>query len=80
MKKILIFYAKYGGGHLSAAKAIQKHLDDNFEVETELIDCIQYVSKILNRVTTGAYNQMAKILLPYGARFMPILKEACLLI
>lgn len=60
MKKILIFYAKYGGGHLSAAKAIQKHLDDNFEVETELIDCIQYVSKILNRVTTGAYNQMAK--------------------
>ena len=60
MKKVLIFYAKYGGGHLSAAKAIQKHLDDNFEVETELIDCIQYVSKILNRVTTGAYNQMAK--------------------
>ena len=60
MKKILIFYAKYGGGHLSAAKAIQKHLEDNFEVEAELIDCIQYVSKILNRVTTGAYNQMAK--------------------
>lgn len=60
MKKILIFYAAYGGGHLSAAKAIKKHLDDNFEVETDMVDCIQYVNKILNRVTTGAYNQMAK--------------------
>lgn len=60
MKKILIFYAAYGGGHFSAAKAIKKYLDDNYDVETELVDCIQYVSKILNRVTTGAYNQMAK--------------------
>lgn len=60
MKKILIFYASYGGGHLSAAKAIKKHLDDNFEVETDIVDCIQYVNKILNKVTTGAYNQMAR--------------------
>ena len=60
MKKILIFYASYGGGHFSAAKAIKKYLDDNYDVETEIVDCIKYVNKILDRATTGAYNQMAK--------------------
>ena len=60
MKKILILYAAYGGGHFSAAKSIKKYLDDHFEVETEIVDCIEYVNKILNRVTTGAYKEMAK--------------------
>ena len=60
MKKILILYAAYGGGHYSAAKSIKKCLDDNYEVETEIVDCIEYVNKILNRITTGAYKEMAK--------------------
>ncbi len=60
MKKILILYAAYGGGHYSAAKSIKKYLDDNYEVETEIIDCIEYINKVLNRVTTGAYKEMAK--------------------
>ena len=60
MKKILILYAAYGGGHFSAAKSIKKYLDDNYEIETKICDCIEYVNKILNRVTTGAYKEMAK--------------------
>ena len=28
MKKVLILYASYGGGHLSAAKSIQKYIED----------------------------------------------------
>lgn len=60
MKKILILYAAYGGGHYSAAKSIKKYLDDNFEVETEIIDCIEYINKVLNKITTGAYKEMAK--------------------
>ena len=60
MKKILIFYAAYGGGHYSAAKSIKKYLDDNYEVETEIIDCIEYINKILNKMTTSAYKEMAK--------------------
>ena len=60
MKKILILYAAYGGGHYSAAKSIKKYLDDNYEVETEIIDCIEYINKVLNKVTTGAYKEMAK--------------------
>ncbi len=59
--KILILYACYGGGHLSAAKSIKQYIDENYsENETILIDCMKYINKGLEKVTTGAYNQMAK--------------------
>lgn len=61
MKKILILYASYGGGHLSAAKSLKNYIDNNFnDVETNLVDCIKYISKSLDKVTTGAYKEMAK--------------------
>ena len=60
MKKILILYAAYGGGHYSAAKSIKKYLDDNYEVETEIVDCVEYINKVLNKLTTSAYKEMAK--------------------
>ena len=59
--KILIFYAAYGGGHLSAAKSIKQYLDDNYtDVETKLVDCVEYINKGLNTITTFAYKEMAK--------------------
>ena len=30
MKKIIIFYASYGGGHLSAANSINEYLRKNY--------------------------------------------------
>lgn len=61
MKKVLILYASYGGGHLSAAKSIQKYIDENYpNVESEMIDCMKYISKALEKLTTGAYREMAK--------------------
>ncbi len=61
MKKILIFYASYGGGHLNAAKSIKECLDTNYtDCETELIDCIKYVNKPIEKITTAAYREMAK--------------------
>lgn len=61
MKKILILYATYGGGHLSAAKSIKQYLDEHYtNIETEMIDCVEYINKSLNKVTTGAYKEMAK--------------------
>lgn len=61
MKKILIFYAAYGGGHLSAAKSIKQYIDENYkDVETEMIDCVKYVNKAFDKVTTTAYKEMAK--------------------
>lgn len=61
MRKVIIFYASYGGGHLSAAKSIQKYIAENYEnVETQMIDCMKYVNKPIEKVTTGAYREMAK--------------------
>ena len=46
MKKILIFYASYGGGHLSAAKSIENVINTNYkDTQTKLIDCMKYVNK-----------------------------------
>ncbi len=61
MKKILIFYAAYGGGHLSAARSIKEYLEDNYkDVEVGLVDCMKYVNKTVEKITTTAYNEMAK--------------------
>ena len=60
MKKILIFYASYGGGHLNAAKSIKECLESYEDCETELIDCMKYVNKPIEKITTTAYKEMAK--------------------
>jgi len=61
MKKILIFYASYGGGHLSAAKSVKKYIDENYSnINAEIIDCMKYINKPIEKVTTGAYREMAK--------------------
>jgi len=59
--KILIFYGSYGGGHLSAAKSLKSFFDNYYkDVETTMIDCIEYINKYVNKVSTRAYKEMAK--------------------
>lgn len=59
--KVLIFYASYGGGHLNAAKSINECIKKNYKnIDTELIDCMKYVNKTVEKITTGAYREMAK--------------------
>lgn len=61
MKKVLIFYASYGGGHLSAANSIKDYIDHNFQnAQTKLVDCVKFINKALDKVTTTAYKEMAK--------------------
>ena len=61
MKKILIFYGSYGGGHISAARNIKEYIDTNYsDVQTYMVDCIEAINKPLNKVTTKAYSGMAK--------------------
>ena len=58
---ILIFYASYGGGHLNAAKSINEcisNYDKNNKIE--LIDCMKYVNKTVEKVSTAAYREAAK--------------------
>ena len=60
-KKVIVFYASYGGGHLSAARSIQEYIENNYpDVDSELIDCVKYINKALEAVTTKAYSEMAK--------------------
>ena len=59
--KVLIFYASYGGGHLNAAKSIDECIKKNYNnAKTELIDCMKYVNKTVEKITTGAYREMAQ--------------------
>ena len=61
MKKVIIFYASYGGGHLSAARSIKEYIETNYNnIEIQLIDCMYYVNKLFDKVTTTAYAEMAK--------------------
>ena len=30
IKKVIVFYASYGGGHLSAARSIKECIDNNY--------------------------------------------------
>lgn len=59
--KVVIFYAKYGGGHLSAANAIKEAMEkEHKSIEIEIIDCMEYINKIVNKLSTKAYSDMAK--------------------
>ena len=61
MKKVMIFYAAYGGGHLSAARSLKENIETNYkDIDVKLVDCMDYVSKYVNKVTTKAYSEMAK--------------------
>jgi len=61
MKKVMIFYGSYGGGHLSAARSIKEYIEINYkDIEIQMVDCIEYVNKMVNKVTTTAYTELAK--------------------
>ena len=61
MKKVLIFYASYGGGHLSAANSIRECIISNYpDINVEMIDCMKSVNKHFEKLTTAAYKEMAK--------------------
>lgn len=59
--KVLIFYAAYGGGHLSAANGMKEAILKNYpEYEVEMIDCMEYLNKVINYLTVTSYEVMAK--------------------
>ena len=61
MKKIMIFYGSYGGGHLSAARSIKEYIENNYtNAQIQMVDCMEYINKVINKVTTTAYSEFAK--------------------
>lgn len=61
MKKILIFYGSYGGGHISAARNIKEYFETNeSDCQISMIDCVEYTNKIINKITVKAYADLSK--------------------
>lgn len=56
---ILLFYASYGSGHLSAATAIEQYIRENYPDDKTLkIDCVEYINKSINKISTSAYKSI----------------------
>ncbi len=61
MKKALIFYACYGGGHISAANSIKECIEAYYpDIEPITVDFMDYLNKAIDKLTTTAYEEMAK--------------------
>ena len=59
MKKILISYASYGGGHLSAAKNIKEYIEENYnDTEVILFDYMKYINKVIDKIGIKAYSEI----------------------
>lgn len=54
-KKIIVFYGSQGGGHLSAAKALKEELDLREDTESILVDGLNYVAPIINKISVSFY-------------------------
>ena len=61
MKKIVISYASYGGGHLSAAKNIKEYIEENYpDCEIFMFDCMKYINRVIDKVCGTTYSQITK--------------------
>lgn len=61
MKKILIPYASYGGGHLSAANNLKEYIETNYsDVEVIVFDYMRYINRVIDKVGIKAYSEINK--------------------
>lgn len=59
MKKIMISYASYGGGHLSAAKNLKEYIEKNYpNTEVFLFDCMKYINRVIDKVCGSTYSKI----------------------
>lgn len=58
--RVLILYASFGGGHVSAAESIKNYFLENYDVEVESLDSFRYINKFLNKISLNFYKNAAK--------------------
>ncbi|OPJ63404.1 MGDG synthase family glycosyltransferase [Clostridium oryzae] len=60
--RVLILSISAGGGHVNAAKAVEKYIKINSpESEVVIIDTIKYINPILDKVVIGSYLKSLKL-------------------
>lgn len=57
--KVIILSASTGGGHMSAANAIKEYLTEK-NIDSKVIDTLEYISPLLNKTITEIYEFLAK--------------------
>ena len=77
---ILLFYASYGSGHLSAASAIEQYIKEHYPNDKTLkIDCVEYINRSINKISTSAYkNIILKTPLLWGQVYKLLKNDAIL--
>lgn len=77
---ILLFYASYGSGHLSAASAIEQYIKEHYPNDkTFKIDCVEYINRSINKISTSAYkNIILKTPLLWGQVYKLLKNDAIL--
>lgn len=77
---ILLFYASYGSGHLSAAKAIEQYINEHYpNARTLKIDCVEYINKSINKISTSAYKNIILRTPQLWGQFYKLLKNDTIL-
>ncbi len=57
MKRIMITYASYGGGHLSAAKNLKNYIEKTYpDCDIFLFDCMKYINRVIDKVCGSTYS------------------------
>lgn len=77
---ILLFYASYGSGHLSAASAIEQYIKEHYPNDKTLkIDYVEYINRSINKISTSAYkNIILKTPLLWGQVYKLLKNDAIL--
>lgn len=61
--KLLILSASTGNGHLSAAKAVRLYAEEHYaDIDVKEVDYLKYVSFTLDRLISGGYANLVKVL------------------
>ena len=59
MKKIIIAYASYGGGHLKAATNLKEYIEENYpDSNVILFDSMKYINRVIDKVCGSTYSKI----------------------
>lgn len=59
MRRIIISYCQYGGGHSKAAQNLKEHIEKNYpDCDVFLFDCMKYINRVIDKVCDSTYSKI----------------------